>query len=145
MAADVLAPCVARTPAAMILTVRMDRSLSYVRKDFNHLCHINVEERQNVNICFMFPLKKLAREGLKCLDIIAANELMQHDLSKTDDPSKSAIIRSIAVKVHWAHRSSIMWGFSRTYDTYCIIWGISKGPWHIMCIDQKFGNRWNVD
>ena len=26
----------------------MGRSLSYLRKDFNHLCHINVEERQKM-------------------------------------------------------------------------------------------------
>ena len=43
---------------------RMGRSLSYLRKDINHLCHINVAEWQNVNICFMFPLKNLARKGL---------------------------------------------------------------------------------
>ena len=42
----------------------MDRSLCYVRKDFNHLVHIDLEERLDVNICFMFPLNKLARKGL---------------------------------------------------------------------------------
>ena len=35
-----------------------------MRKDFNHPVHIGLEERLDVNICFMFPLNKLARKGL---------------------------------------------------------------------------------
>ena len=45
MAADALAPYVARTSAAMILTmILICRSFSYLGKDFKYLCHINVEE-----------------------------------------------------------------------------------------------------
>ena len=42
---------------------RLDRSLSYLRKDFNDLCHINVEEWHKMYIYVMFPLKNLARKG----------------------------------------------------------------------------------
>ena len=40
---DALAPCVTRTPAPMILC-RIDKFLSYMRKDFNYQCHVSVEE-----------------------------------------------------------------------------------------------------
>ena len=43
MVADALAPYVTRSSAAMILC-RIGRSLSYMRKDFNYLCHVNVEQ-----------------------------------------------------------------------------------------------------
>ena len=33
-------------------------------KDFNYLCHINVEELHKRKYMFMFPLKNLARKGL---------------------------------------------------------------------------------
>ena len=48
MVADILAPCVARSSAEMILTTRtlenQRRSLPYTRKDFNYLCLVSVEE-----------------------------------------------------------------------------------------------------
>ena len=47
MAADALAPNVARTSATMILTkslCRIGRVLSYLRKDLNYLHCINVEK-----------------------------------------------------------------------------------------------------
>ena len=43
---------------------RIGRSLFYLRKDFNNLCQINVEEwHKNVNIC-LFPLKNFAPKSL---------------------------------------------------------------------------------
>ena len=39
---------------------RIGRSLSYLRKDFNYLCHINGEELHKMSIYVMFPLKNLA-------------------------------------------------------------------------------------
>ena len=44
MVADALAPCVARTSAPMVLICRIDKFLYYFRKDFNYLCHVNVED-----------------------------------------------------------------------------------------------------
>ena len=44
MVADALAPCVARTSATMILTMKIVKSWSYMRKDFNYLRHLSVEE-----------------------------------------------------------------------------------------------------
>ena len=44
---------------------RMGRSLSYLRKDFNHLCHINVEEWRKMQIYVLCSLwKYLSRKGL---------------------------------------------------------------------------------
>ena len=42
MASDALAPYVAMSSAAMIC--KLGRSLSYMMKYFNYLCHVNVEE-----------------------------------------------------------------------------------------------------
>ena len=44
MVADALAPCVTRTSTPMIRLGRISKLLSYLRKDFNYLCHVNVEE-----------------------------------------------------------------------------------------------------
>ena len=38
--------------------------LSYLRKDFNYLCHVNVEEWHKLKYTFLFPLKNLACKGL---------------------------------------------------------------------------------
>ena len=47
---------------------RMSKFLSNLRKDFNNLCHVNMEEWQkNVNI-FLFPMKNLACKGLILLN-----------------------------------------------------------------------------
>ena len=42
----------------------IDRSLSYSTRNFNYLCHINVEEWHKCKYMFMVSLKKLARKGL---------------------------------------------------------------------------------
>ena len=41
---------------------RIDRSLSYMSKFFNYLCHVNVEQWHKI---FMFSPENLARIGLK--------------------------------------------------------------------------------
>ena len=51
MAVDALAPYVTRTLAAMILTVYgLGKSLSSTRKDFNNLCHLNVDKQYKKQI-----------------------------------------------------------------------------------------------
>ena len=61
MAADALAPYVARTSAAMILTIyRMCKSFSYLRKDFKYLCEINVEDWHKMQICVYVPSEKFS-------------------------------------------------------------------------------------
>ena len=46
---------------------RIGMFFSYLGKDFNHLCHVDVEEWHEIEIyVFLFPLKNLARKGLKC-------------------------------------------------------------------------------
>ena len=42
---------------------RIGRFLSYLRKDFNYLCRINVEKWHNIYM-LIFPLKNLARKEL---------------------------------------------------------------------------------
>ena len=65
MAADALAPYVARTSAAKILTIyKICRSFSYLRKDFKYMCQINVEEWHKMQIYVYVPLKNLACKGL---------------------------------------------------------------------------------
>ena len=44
MVADALAPCVPGHQQPWYWLCRIGRSLSYLRKDFNFLCHINVKE-----------------------------------------------------------------------------------------------------
>ena len=44
IATDVLAPCVARPSAVMLLTMQYSVSLSSARKDSNYLCHLNTEK-----------------------------------------------------------------------------------------------------
>ena len=45
MVADALAPCITRTSASVILTIcRIGKFLSYMRKDFNFPCQVNMEE-----------------------------------------------------------------------------------------------------
>ena len=44
MAADDLAPCVARSSAAMVLTVYDKESVSSLNKDFNHFHHLSFKE-----------------------------------------------------------------------------------------------------
>ena len=39
--------------------------MSYLRMDFNYLCHISVKEWHKSKYMFLFPLKNLARKGLK--------------------------------------------------------------------------------
>ena len=44
---------------------RIYRSFYYLRKCFKYLCQINAEEWHKCKYMFMFPLKKLARKGLR--------------------------------------------------------------------------------
>ena len=61
MAADALAPYVARTSAAMILTIyRMCKSFSYLRKDFKYLCEINEEDWHKMQICVYVPSEEFS-------------------------------------------------------------------------------------
>ena len=62
MVVDALAPCVARS---WYWLYRIGRSLSYMKKYFNHLGHLSEEEWWKWKFMFMFLLNNLAREGLK--------------------------------------------------------------------------------
>ena len=46
MVADALAPCVTRTSQPWHWLCRIGTFFSYIRKDFNYLCHVSVEESQ---------------------------------------------------------------------------------------------------
>ena len=55
-----------------------------MRKDFNYLCHVNVEEWHKYKFMCLFPVEKLASEGLKafgdkngCTDITVVVEMSQ--------------------------------------------------------------------
>ena len=48
---------------------RMGRSLSYLRKDFNHLCHINVEEWHKCKYRFYVPSEKFSTWRVKAFRI----------------------------------------------------------------------------
>ena len=66
MAPDALAPYIARTSAATILTIYIIcKSFSYLRNDFKYLCQSIVDEWHKCKYMFMFPLKDLARKGLR--------------------------------------------------------------------------------
>ena len=43
---------------------RMGKFVSYLRTDFNYMCHVNVEEWYKMQRYVLFPLKDLARKGL---------------------------------------------------------------------------------
>ena len=58
MAADALAPYVARTSAAMILTIYNMKILLLLKEVFKYLCQINVKEWHKMQIYVMFPQKK---------------------------------------------------------------------------------------
>ena len=60
MAADALAPYVARTTAAMILLYRICRSFSYLMNDFKYLCDINVEEWHKMWMYIYVPSEKFS-------------------------------------------------------------------------------------
>ena len=55
---------------------RICRSFPYLREDFKYQCQINVEEwHKMLKYMFMFPLKNLARKGLKsdlCSPLVGA-------------------------------------------------------------------------
>ena len=42
---------------------RIGRSLSYLKRDFNYLCHVNVEEWHKMYISVFSPLKNFACKG----------------------------------------------------------------------------------
>ena len=63
MVADAVDPCVARTSAPMILNMQ-NRWFLVLWKDFNYMCHVNVDEWYSVYIHFICPLKNVSHEGL---------------------------------------------------------------------------------
>ena len=73
MVADALAPCVTRSSAA-----------SYMRKDFNYLCHVSVEEWSiNHRYMFVFLLKKLAFKRVNNSVLCASADFNKWDFSFT--------------------------------------------------------------
>ena len=60
---------------------RIGRSLSYLRKDFNYQCHINVEECIKCKYMYLFPLKNLEHNGLmqsNPMDVSSSVPTMPH-------------------------------------------------------------------
>ena len=49
---------------------RIDRSLSYSRRNVNYLCLLSVEEWKKCKYMFMFPLKNLAHKGLSIFETV---------------------------------------------------------------------------
>ena len=64
MAADALAPCVARPSAAMIMT----EPLTSMRKDFNYLYHLNVEERTKPIFTMIYGTMSLGHYDLMAVN-----------------------------------------------------------------------------
>ena len=53
-------------PAACVATILRSifKSLSYMREDFNYLCHVTGRYDKNYRCIFMFPMTNIVRKGL---------------------------------------------------------------------------------
>ena len=59
-----LMPWLLASPGHQLPWCKISKSLSYIRKDSNYLCHVNAEEWHKMWIYVLIPLKNLAHKGL---------------------------------------------------------------------------------
>ena len=63
MVANALAPCIARTSVPIILW-RISMFLSYLGKDFNYLCHINMEKWHKMYLYVFVSSEKFSMQRM---------------------------------------------------------------------------------
>ena len=106
-------------------------SLSYLRKDFNYLCHVSVEEWHKMKYMFLFPLKNLPCKGLNVLCNMSSMLFRPHyGSSYTVPPGNQSTVLALPYNYFsplstshggWHSTSMVFWIIEHTDEQWTLV------------------------